>query len=388
MPAPDSHIAATQPHLLQPAQSLLIDIAFRIPPASDQSRWKQSGSVSLMPLLVPYDEMPSHSGLAPHGAESNAPFKGLEVAHMRKRFGELTAVDDLSFCVRRGEILGLIGPNGAGKSTCMMIIMGLLKADAGTIKLDGQVYDPRSPAMRSCLGIVPQELAIYPELTAAQNLRFFGGLYGLSGRQLDQRVEYVLDLTGLAHNADHTPMTFSGGMSRRLNFGIALLHEPEFVILDEPTVGIDPQSRSNLLDCVRQLSSRGVGVLYASHYMEEVEAICHRVAIIDHGRLLKEGTLDELLDRTRTELCIRSGPVPSELSSRLRGEAIVHVESDGSTKIVIQQQVEARKELRSAQLRRILELLDAAAVPLLGIETNATCLETLFLQLTGRMLRD
>lgn len=341
-----------------------------------------------MPSLAPDNTTPSRISLLPQADDSTAQFRGLEVAHMRKRFGELTAIDDLSFCVKRGEILGLIGPNGAGKSTCMMIIMGLLKADAGMIKLDGQNYDPRDPAMRSCLGIVPQELAIYPELTAAQNLRFFGGLYGLSGRQLDRRVEYVLDLTGLTNNADHTPTTFSGGMSRRLNFGIALLHEPEFVILDEPTVGIDPQSRTSLLDCVRQLSTRGVGVLYASHYMEEVEAICHRVAIIDHGRLLKEGTLNELLDRTRTELCIRSGPLPVELSSRLNGDAVVQVESDGTTKIVIEQQMEAGKDARSVQLRRILDQLDAAAVPLLGIEMNETCLETLFLQLTGRKLRD
>lgn len=341
-----------------------------------------------MPLLAPYDETSSHSSQAPQGSEASAPFQGLEVAHMRKCFGELTAVDDLSFSVKRGEILGLIGPNGAGKSTCMMIIMGLLKPDAGTIKLDGQIYDPRNPEMRSCLGIVPQELAIYPELTAAQNLRFFGGLYGLSGRRLDKRVEYVLDLTGLTQNADHTPMTFSGGMSRRLNFGIALLHEPEFVILDEPTVGIDPQSRSNLLDCVRQLSTRGVGVLYASHYMEEVEAICHRVAIIDYGKLLKEGTLDELLDRSRTDLCIRSGPLPSELADKLSGYATVDADIDGSTKILIQEQLDARKEVRSVQLRRILDLLEAAGVPLFGIETNVTCLETLFLQLTGRKLRD
>lgn len=348
-----------------------------------------------MPLLALSDESSSQNLLPPKKTESHVgaskltePFRGLEVVHLRKHFGEVSAVDDLSFCVSRGEILGLIGPNGAGKSTCMMIIMGLLKADAGTIKLDGQLYDPRNPAMRSCLGIVPQELAIYPELTAAQNLRFFGGLYGLYGRQLDKRVEYVLDLTGLTHNADHTPTTFSGGMSRRLNFGIALLHEPDFVILDEPTVGIDPQSRSNLLDCVRQLSTHGVGVLYASHYMEEVEAICHRVAIIDYGRLLKEGTLDELLDRTRTELCVRSGPLPSELAARFADHATVQTNSDGSTRILIQEQSDSGKQVRSVQLRRVLDLLEVAGIPLLGIETNATSLETLFLQLTGRKLRD
>lgn len=348
-----------------------------------------------MPLLASSDET-SPLNLAPSGrtetpvvpTELSTSFLGLQVDHLRKRFGELTAVDDLSFSVKRGEILGLIGPNGAGKSTCMMIIMGLLKADGGTIRLDGKPYDPRNPAMRARLGIVPQELAIYPELTAAQNLRFFGGLYGLRGRRLDKRVEYVLDLTGLTPNADHTPTTFSGGMSRRLNFGVALLHEPDFVILDEPTVGIDPQSRSNLLDCVRQLSTRGVGVLYASHYMEEVEAICHRVAIIDYGRLLKVGTLDELLDRSRTDLCIRSGKVPSELAAKFGDNAVVHTDSDGSCRILIQEQSDPGKEVRSVQLRRVLELLEGANVPLLDIETNATCLETLFLQLTGRKLRD
>src|SRR6185369_2071671 len=187
---------------------------------------------------------------------------GLDVSHLRKSYGDLTVVDDLSFHVHPGEIFGLIGPNGAGKSTTMLIIIGLLKADAGTVTFDGQRYNPRDAVMRSRLGIVPQELAIYPELTAVQNLRFFGKLQGLHGLRLQDRVDFVLDLTGLAPNADHTLSTYSGGMSRRLNFGIALLHEPSFVILDEPTVGIDPQSRSNLLDSVRELSRRGVGVLY------------------------------------------------------------------------------------------------------------------------------
>jgi ABC-2 type transport system ATP-binding protein len=320
--------------------------------------------------------------------EGSSPRKGLDVSHLRKSFGTVLAVDDLSFSVNRGEILGLIGPNGAGKSTCMMIIIGLLKADAGTIKLDGQVYDPRNPAMRSCLGIVPQELAIYPELTASQNLQFFGSLYGLHGPKLEQRVQYVLELTGLTPNADHTPTTFSGGMSRRLNFGIALLHEPQFVILDEPTVGIDPQSRSNLLDCVRQLSAHGVGVLYASHYMEEVEAICDRVAIIDYGRLLQEGTLDELLDRTQTQVCIKVGTLSSELTNQLARSAKVHADADGSTRIVIQEKTEARNEMRKDRLRTVLDLLESENVPLLGIETNAKSLESLFLQLTGRKLRD
>lgn len=326
--------------------------------------------------------------MAKSGTEPVSTFKGLEVSHLRKTYGELVAVDDLSFSVNRGEILGLIGPNGAGKSTCMMIIMGLLKPDAGTINLDGQLYDSRKPEMRSRLGIVPQELAIYPELTAAQNLRFFGGLYGLRGSKLEQRVDYVLELTGLTHNADHTPSTFSGGMSRRLNFGIALLHEPQFVILDEPTVGIDPQSRANLLDCVRKLSLNGVGVLYASHYMEEVEAICHRVAIIDYGRLLKTGPLDALLDRTRTELCVRVGDIPAAVTEKLNQFSAVSVDPDGCTRIVIHQTVDSPEQQGAAQLRAVLDILDDVGIPLNGVETNESSLETLFLQLTGRKLRD
>jgi ABC-2 type transport system ATP-binding protein len=314
--------------------------------------------------------------------------KGLEVQNLKKRYGNLVAVDDLSFSVNRGEILGLIGPNGAGKSTCILMITGMLKPDAGTLTLDGQTYDPRKPEMRSLLGIVPQELAIYPELTASQNLRFFGGLYGLRGRRLEQRVQYVLELTGLTENADSTPSTFSGGMSRRLNFGIALLHEPQFVILDEPTVGIDPQSRSNLLDCVRTLSTHGVGVLYTSHYMEEIEAVCHRVAIIDYGRMLQMGTLDELLDRTRTELCIKVGSLPPAVVTQLGERAIVQTGEDGSNRIVLRERTESHPQVSPRALRSVLDLLAEANVALLGIETNETSLETLFLQLTGRKLRD
>jgi ABC-2 type transport system ATP-binding protein len=216
---------------------------------------------------------------------------GLTISHLKKRYGDLTVVDDLSFHIKAGEIFGVIGPNGAGKSTSIMMILGLLNADGGSVSFDGHRYNPRDPDMRSCFGMVPQELAIYPELTAIQNLRLFGKLNGLGGRRLQERVDSVLELTGLAPNADQTPRTFSGGMSRRLNLGIALLHEPRFVVLDEPTVGIDPQSRARLLDAVRELGNQGVGVLYASHYMEEIEAVCDRVAIIDRGRLLKMGTL-------------------------------------------------------------------------------------------------
>lgn len=313
---------------------------------------------------------------------------GLEVSHLYKRYGDQTVVDDLSFHVEQGEIFGLIGPNGAGKSTTMLIIIGLVKANSGTVLFDGQRHTPRDAGMRSRLGVVPQEVAIYPDLTAVQNLRFFGRLQGLRGRQLDDRVDDVLDLIGLAQSADHLVGTFSGGMSRRLNFGIALLHEPRFVVLDEPTVGIDPQSRTNLLDGVRNLSRRGVGVLYASHYMEEVEAICHRVAIIDRGKLLRQGTLDELLERNRFDFQIRVAALPTELIEKFRQDCEVRNDPDGTLTIVIRESADSQQAGRTDQLRSVLEILERARIPLLGLATPETSLETLFLSLTGRTLRD
>lgn len=313
---------------------------------------------------------------------------GLEVSHLKKRYGDVTVVDDLSFRVEPGEIFGLIGPNGAGKSTTMMMIIGLLQADGGTISFGGERFNPQNVDMRSRLGIVPQELAIYPELTAVQNLKFFGSLNGVRGSRLKQRVDYVLDLIGLTQNADHTPSTFSGGMSRRLNFGIALIHEPRFVVLDEPTVGIDPQSRSSLLDAVRQLGRDGVGVLYASHYMDEIEAVCHRVAIMDRGKLLQEGTLDQLLDRTRIDLCVKVSQLKHELRAELAELSELMTEPDGTIRILVRETLEAQKQGNSVHLRRVLELLEKAKTPLLGIRTQETSLETLFLRLTGRTLRD
>jgi ABC-2 type transport system ATP-binding protein len=294
----------------------------------------------------------------------------------------------LSFHVEHGEIFGLIGPNGAGKSTTMLIIIGLLKADSGTVTFDGQRYNSRDAEMRSLLGVVPQEVAVYLELTAFQNLQFFGRLQGLRHHRLQERVAYVLELTGLGSSADRPVGTFSGGMSRRLNFGIALLHEPRFVILDEPTVGIDPQSRSNLLDAVRDLSRQGVGVLYASHYMEEVEAVCHRVAIIDHGRLLREGTLDELQRKTEFDVRIRVTALPADIANKLTRTAEVRPEADGTTSIVVRETLEQQRVGRSEQLRSVLELLERARAPLLEIKSQEANLETLFLSLTGRKLRD
>lgn len=314
----------------------------------------------------------------------------LEASHLRKSYGSVLAVDDLSFQVREGEIYGLIGPNGAGKTTTMLMIIGLLEPDVGTITLNGRRFDPRDREMRSRLGIVPQDVSLYPDLTAAQNLRFFGRLYGMRGGRLQERIDHVLELTGLVENAGHRLSTFSGGMKRRLNFGVALLHEPKFVVLDEPTIGIDPQSRSHLLEGVRELGRQGVGVVYATHYMEEVEAVCQRVAIVDRGHLLREGSLEELLGGKGIDLCIKVPRLPADLAESLRGFADVHVESNGvgSASIVIHEALQKRDGTQTDHLRLVLDLLDKASVPMTAIETHEASLEQLFLQLTGRSLRD
>lgn len=311
---------------------------------------------------------------------------GLTVSHLRKCYGDLTAVEDLDLHVRRGEIFGLIGPNGAGKSTSMMMIIGLLRPDSGTISIDEQPFDTRSAKMRSRFGLVPQNLAIYPELTAVQNLRFFGRLNGLSGQKLNERIDFALHITGLQDKANHKVDTFSGGMARRLNFGVALVHEPEFVVLDEPTVGIDPQSRTNLLDGIRELKKQGTGVLYASHYMEEVEAICDRVAIMDHGRLLREGTIDELLDRNRAELVIDVESLSDDVAAELSEVAEIETSPVGKFRIQISQTLHQRGE--SNHLCTVFEILDRAGIPLENVTSQETSLETLFLKLTGRKLRD
>jgi ABC-2 type transport system ATP-binding protein len=257
-----------------------------------------------VPLLQPHDAAGRHTvTLTPPRAVTPRRHEPLlAVSHLRKSFGDTVAVDDLSFHVEAGEIFGLVGPNGAGKSTTMMILAGVRRADGGSVTIAGRAAGEGNRTVQRMLGVVPQDLAIYPDLTARENLDFFGQMYDVPRGERNRRIERVLGQIGLSSHADQYVRTFSGGMKRRLNFGVALIHEPRLVILDEPTVGVDPQSRSHILDCLRQLASEGVGVIYASHYMEEVEAICRRVAVIDQGKLLAEGTLEELLGDSRQNL--------------------------------------------------------------------------------------
>ncbi|HSI73078.1 MAG TPA: ABC transporter ATP-binding protein, partial [Fimbriimonas sp.] len=214
---------------------------------------------------------------------------------LRKTYGANIAVDDVSFEIGKGEMFGLLGPNGAGKSTTIGMLVGALNPDSGSVNIGGK-GSPISAEVRRQVGLAPQALALYEDLTAAENLSFYGALYGLNGVRLKERVEWCLTFAGLADRANHLVKTFSGGMKRRVNMAAALIHEPEVVLFDEPTVGVDPQSRNYIFDSILALKEQGTTILYTTHYMEEAQRLCDRVAIIDKGKLLAMDTVDGLLE--------------------------------------------------------------------------------------------
>lgn len=318
----------------------------------------------------------------------------LTVDHIRKSYADHVAVDGLSFVVEPGQVLGLLGPNGAGKTTTMSIIAGLLQPDDGRLLFNGEPVTRHSQAFRKMLGVVPQELAIYPDLTAEENLTFFGRLYGLRSAKLTERVNWALDRVGLTSNAKRQANTFSGGMKRRLNFAAALLHEPQILMLDEPTVGVDPQSRAHLLACVRDLRDRGTAIIYATHYMEEVQTVCDRVLIIDHGQALAGGTLDELLERVQTSLRIQISGGSKQLVDRLAQltdvDKVRESENGSPETRILQVVLKSRPQQNELgqTLNAILASIAADDAMVLSVASHESNLERLFLELTGHTLRD
>jgi ABC-2 type transport system ATP-binding protein len=308
----------------------------------------------------------------------------LRCVDLRKRFGELLAVDGVNFEIAAGESYGLLGPNGAGKTTTIAMICGLLASDEGRVEVAGRQLTTRSVAAKAQLGYVPQELAVYPDMTARENLRFFARLYNLRGRAATTRVDAVLELVGLTERANDLVKNYSGGMQRRLNMGLGLLHEPRLLVLDEPTVGVDPQSRNSILTSIEQLSQAGVGVLYTTHYMEEAERFCKRIGIIDHGKLIAEGTRSELVSLVDAHDSVQlSGSGDFEPASRavrdLQGVLEVYT-TDNGLELIVQD----TSELLPVLLGRIGE----TGTVLSAIEVRKPNLETVFLHLTGRTLRD
>jgi ABC-2 type transport system ATP-binding protein len=307
----------------------------------------------------------------------------LTVENLRKSYGKTLALQGVSFEVRDGEMFGLLGPNGAGKTTLLSILSGLLSADGGRATLLGQQVHPENRSMRRLLGIVPQELAIYGELTARENLEFFGKLYGLRGAKLKQQTEAVLAAIALDSRADERAENFSGGMKRRLNLGVALMHSPRLLMLDEPTTGVDPQSRNHIFEEIRRLNAAGVTVIYTSHYMEEVQALCTRIGIIDHGKLIACDTLPELLKQLPGTVRLEIPQANPDLENRLRQlpEVKLTATDDGRSLEL------AARDSRTV-LVQLIALLNEMQQPLLHLETQEPNLERVFLHLTGKSLRD
>lgn len=309
----------------------------------------------------------------------------LEVVNLSKKFKQKTVVKDVDLYIKQGETVGLMGPNGAGKSTTISMIASLLEPSGGDILLYNKsiLKDPKP--LRKILGVVPQEIALYPELSALENLHFFARINKLKGAELKQRVEEVLELIGLSDRRKDLVKTYSGGMKRRLNIGVALLHNPEFIIMDEPTVGIDPQSRNYILEAVRKLNKeKNMSVLYTSHYMEEIEYLCDRVYIMDHGEIIASGTQDEVKGIMSAENTVEvklerhSEPFVEQLSQHA-GISSVSV-SDATLTII------APKGVNIFTI--IYPISESLGIQFQSIEVKTPTLEDVFLHLTGRKLRD
>ncbi len=306
----------------------------------------------------------------------------LEVRNLRKNYGAVPALAGISFKVGTGELFGLLGPNGAGKTTLMSIVSGQLDASAGEVFLADKQFHRSDRGLRRLIGIVPQELAIYLELTGRENLHFFGELYGLGGRVLDESVSAILNSIALTDRADDRAATYSGGMKRRLNLGAALVHEPTLLLLDEPTTGVDPQSRNLVFEEIRRLNALGMTIIYTSHYMEEVQALCPRVGIIDHGKLITCAAVSNLLASlpSRVRLGVRALPE----KARIRLDSI-----DGAR---LTMRSAESVELECNDVKRVLvqlvAILSEERVELTSLEMEEPNLERVFLHQTGRALRD
>ena len=308
----------------------------------------------------------------------------IEVDHLKKSFGEFQAVRDACFQADSGEVLSLLGPNGAGKSTTIAMLSGLLAPTDGDACIMGYSVIREPKAAKRSLGVVPQDIALYPDLSARENLVFWGRMYGLRGAALKSRVDEVLEVIGLTDRQNDRIGKFSGGMKRRVNIGAALLHKPAVVIMDEPTVGIDPQSRRHILDNVKELNKRGMTVLYTTHYMEEAAELSHHIAIMDRGIVIAFGTHDELVkmvgEQARIDLGLNAG-AEKVLDAWRSTEGVARVDaSDGK--------VSALVDDSNRVLPRLFDAASRAGVRIASVDIQEPNLETVFLHLTGRALRD
>ncbi|MFH7819945.1 ATP-binding cassette domain-containing protein [Neobacillus thermocopriae] len=310
--------------------------------------------------------------------------KVLEVKNLTKKFDGFIAVDNISLSINEGEIFGLLGPNGAGKSTTINLIAGLLRSSEGEIKILGKNNMKHSRYTKMNIGIVPQDLAIYEDLTAFENVKFFAGLYGLRGTELTDRVQEALEFVGLLDMQRAYPKNFSGGMKRRLNIACAIAHRPKLIIMDEPTVGIDPHSRNYILQSIHKLNEMGCTIIYTSHYMEEVEEICTRISIMDHGKVIAEGTKEQLI-----AIITNTKDIWIEVKSVEQIDIEKIKEINGVKTVSLDKNViKINSEIGINNLNNILLYLMNQKVEIGSLEEREPNLETVFLTLTGRNLRD
>lgn len=307
----------------------------------------------------------------------------VEIKDVVKRYGDYIAVDNMSMTVAEGEILGLLGPNGAGKTTLINSIIGITEISSGEIKIFDQVMSQNNYYVKKNIGVVPQNLAIYNEFKAFENVEYFGRLYGLKGKELRENVRQALDFTGLWEKKEDYPKKFSGGMQRRLNIACSIVHKPKLIIMDEPTVGIDPQSRNHILDSVKRLNEMGSTVIYTSHYMEEIETLCSRVVIMDNGRLIAQGTIEDLKEYVRNEQVIDIVLNNYSYSITQAVKAVYGVKEC----IVAENKMKVILEKTSSLARIISAVADNGGV-ITKINMEDASLEDVFLTLTGKKLRD
>lgn len=311
----------------------------------------------------------------------------IEVLDLHKAFGETKAVQGVSFTVQPGEIFSLLGPNGAGKTTTISMLCCLLRPDSGEARVLGRSILSNPMDVKEVLGVVPQEIALYEDLTARENLTFWGKMYGLRGAGLKSRVNQVLEIIGLADRANQRVGKYSGGMKRRVNIGVALLHRPKVIYMDEPTVGIDPQSRRSILDSVITLKEQGMTVLYTTHYMEEAQEISDHIGIMDHGRMIACGTHEELVklvgEQTRIELTVSTN-LEKVISAWQNLPGVVHISVDEEE----QQRISVLAEDSNLVLPRLFDVATSLSSRITSVDIREPNLEAVFLQLTGRALRD
>jgi ABC-2 type transport system ATP-binding protein len=308
----------------------------------------------------------------------------VEVSNLVKSYNGLTAVNGVNFAIRQGEIFGLLGPNGAGKTTTISMLTCLLIPTSGKVGIAGHDVVSNAKTVKSIIGLVPQDLAVYPQLSARDNLLFFGRIYGLKGRQLRQRVDDLLQMVGLNERANDLVNNFSGGMKRRVNIAAGLLHQPQVLFLDEPTVGVDPQSRNFIFDNIERLNQQGMTILYTTHYMEEAERLCHRVAIIDRGQIVALDTPKALIDS------LGGGIIRLGLPETTKQTFIAQLKKLPAVKNISRQNnmLSVQTHHSREALVQIIQLLNTAKITINTLEILEPNLESVFLHLTGRRLRD